>query len=210
MRDVPIRKRLVEAPPRKRRGMGSLIPFQTGLLLICWLLAPNVMLREARADEQASEVIYGVRLGILAHDVGGLWSRTRAEGGVDVNAEIVFKKPSFMLWHGMILPSMGMSLNSQGDTSKAYGGIIWEFLLDNGIFFNSGAGLAVHNGQAESEDSNRKQLGSRVLFRVPIEIGFTICGRHRISILFDHMSNAYLADPNEGMDTVGLRYGLQF
>ena len=112
--------------------------------------------------------------------------------------------------NGLILPNFGMSLNSQGDTSKAYGGILWEFLLDNGIFFNSGVGLAVHNGQTESDDANKKQLGSRVLFRIPIEIGFTISQRHRISILFDHISNAYLADPNEGMDTIGLRYGYQF
>jgi hypothetical protein len=38
----------------------------------------------------------------------------------------------------------------------------------------------------------------------------TIQERHRISILFDHMSNAYLASPNEGMDTIGVRYGFQF
>jgi hypothetical protein len=28
--------------------------------------------------------------------------------------------------------------------------------------------------------------------------------------MFDHVSNAYLASPNEGMDTVGVRYGFQF
>jgi len=28
--------------------------------------------------------------GILAHDVGGLWSGTRMESGVDINGEIVF------------------------------------------------------------------------------------------------------------------------
>jgi hypothetical protein len=62
----------------------------------------------------------------------------------------------------------------------------------------------------ESDDSNKKQLGSRVLFRIPIEFGLTLQERHRISILFDHMSNAYLANPNEGMDTIGVRYGFQF
>jgi hypothetical protein len=68
----------------------------------------------------------------------------------------------------------------------------------------------VHNGQLESDDANNKQLGSRVLFRVPIEFGFAIGKHHRISIMFDHISNADLADPNEGLDTLGLRYGFQF
>jgi hypothetical protein len=87
---------------------------------------------------------------------------------------------------------------------------VWEFQFENGFFFNIGTGLAVHNGQLESNDANKKQLGSRVLFREPIEFGFAIDQHHRISIMFDHISNADLADPNEGLDTLGLRYGFQF
>ena len=157
-----------------------------------------------------SGIFYGIRAGLLVHDLGGLWSHTRAEGGVDWNVEIVFSKPSCLIWGGSILPNLGISINSQGDTSKAYGGFVWEFLFSNGFFFNIGTGLAVHNGQLESDDSNKKQLGSRVLFREPIEFGFTVFERHRISIMFDHISNAYLASPNEGMDTFGVRYGFQF
>jgi hypothetical protein len=162
------------------------------------------------ATDSDQGILYGVRLGLLFHDMGGLWSNTRAEGGVDWNAEIVFKKPSFMLWGGAILPNIGLSVNSRGDTSKVYGGAVWEFKFDNGFFFNVGTGLAVHNGQLESDDANKKQLGSRILFREPIEFGFTFHEHHRISIMFDHISNADLAEPNEGLDTLGVRYGYQF
>lgn len=157
-----------------------------------------------------SGIFYGIRFGLLVHDIGGLWSNTRSEEGVDFNAEIVFRKPSFMLWKGVVLPNLGLSINSHGDTSKLYGGALWEFLFSNGLFFNIGTGLAVHNGQLESNDGDKKQLGSRVLFRTPIEFGFTFYERHRISILFDHISNADLAKTNEGLDTLGVRYGFQF
>lgn len=162
------------------------------------------------AAASESGVLYGFRAGLLVHDIGGLWSQTRAEGGVDWNAELVFRKPSFTLWGGMILPNVGVSINSRGDTSKIYGGVVWEFVFSNGFFFNIGTGLAVHNGQLESDDANKKELGSRILFREPIEFGITFCERHRISIMFDHISNAYLARPNEGLDTIGVRYGYQF
>lgn len=184
--------------------------FIAAISLVYALSVPCALAQQASERTPSSDIVYGIRLGVLAHDVGGLWSHSRAEGGADINAEIVFKKPSLKLWQGMILPNLGVSVNSQGDTSKAYGGLLWEFVFDNGFFVNSGAGLAVHNGQQESDDADKKQLGSRVLFRIPLEIGFTIFERHRISLMFDHMSNAYLANPNEGMDTIGVRYGIQF
>jgi hypothetical protein len=180
------------------------------VILIYGMANPSVQAQDSSKKVFASGILYGIRIGLLAHDVGGLWSHSRAESGVDVNAEIVFNKPSLKLWQGFILSNMGVSINSRHDTGKVYGGLLWEFVFDNGFFVNSGGGLAVHNGHLESDDSNKKQLGFRVLFRVPIEFGFTIQERHRISILFDHMSNAYLASPNEGMDTIGVRYGFQF
>ena len=115
-----------------------------------------------------------------------------------------------MLWEGAVLPNIGLSINSHGDTSKIYGGVLWEFLFSNGLFFNIGTGLPVHNGQLDSDDGDKKQLGCRVLLRTPTEFEFTFYERHRIPILFDHISNADLARPNEGLDTLGVRYGFQF
>ena len=73
-----------------------------------------------------------------------------------------------------------------------------------------GLGLTVHNGSLESTDDKQKELGSRVLFRIPFEIGLMRYGNHGLSIMFDHVSNAYLADPNEGLDTLGIRYAYRF
>lgn len=176
----------------------------------CGAFSPPLQAQAHPKTAPGTGRLYGIRLGLLVHDIGGLWSHMRAEGGADMNAEVVFSKPRWTLWGGAILPNFGLSINSQGDTSKIYGGVVWEFLFSNGFFFNIGTGLAVHNGQLESDDTNKKQLGSRILFREPIEFGITFCERHRISIMFDHISNAYLASPNEGLDTLGVRYGYQF
>jgi hypothetical protein len=61
-----------------------------------------------------------------------------------------------------------------------------------------------------SNQEYKKSLGSRVLLRIPLEIGYSMTDHYEISILFDHISNAYLADPNEGLDTLGLRFGYRF
>jgi hypothetical protein len=173
------------------------------------LLVSHPSYSEQKPIQADNEWLYAFRGGILAHDVT-LWSRSRAEGGVDFNAEVGFKFPDYDILKGKLNSNLGVSLNHQGDTSKAYGGLFWEHVWKSGMFFNFGLGLAVHNGQLESDDRNVKELGSRFLFRIPIEIGVYVTRHHGMSIMFDHVSNGYLASPNEGLDTIGLRYSYRF
>ena len=58
--------------------------------------------------------------------------------------------------------------------------------------------------------NDQKALGSRVLFHIPIEIGYRLSAKTSLSVYFDHVSNAYLAHANEGMDTLGGRLGYRF
>jgi lipid A 3-O-deacylase len=153
--------------------------------------------------------VHDIRLGVLAHDVDNLWSGRRKEEGIDYNAEIVFNTTLAQVLSGKIRPNAGLSINDRGDTSKLYGGILWAWQTPS-VFFNIGLGAAWHNGELETSDPDKKSLGSRVLFRIPFEVGLTLHGPHRLSVMFDHVSNGYLASPNEGLDTLGLRYSYVF
>lgn len=209
------------APADERRGTvpvpeGSIVHTAGLLLAIACAVAPSAWAgsrQEAERLRREESPLFGwlheARIGVLAHDVDGLWSGTRAEGGVDVNAELVFA-PSWRLRFGSLRPNLGASVNTQGDTSKLYAGLLWELRSRSGWFLELGVGAALHNGKRRTNDDDRKKLGTRVLFRIPIEVGVTLGERHRISILFDHVSNASFADENEGLDTLGLRYGLSF
>ena len=150
-----------------------------------------------------------MRIGLLYHDLG-LWGGSSLEHGIDFNGELIFS-PSVEILGGLLRPNLGFSLNDQGDTSKIYAGGIWEYSPAGTWFVDLGLGFAVHNGVTDDGDAEQSnQLGSRLLFRSAIEAGFTIKDRHRLSLMFDHVSNAYLADPNEGLDTLGIRYGWRF
>ena len=182
---------------------------RTGLiaiLVIFW--ASPAICAEQNPTLEGRHWLYEIRTGILAHDVP-IWSRSRQEGGVDFNAEFIFGFPNYELLSGNVHTNLGLSLNSQGDTSKIYSGLLWEYIWGSGIFLNLGLGLAAHNGALKNSNKN-KELGSRILFRIPLEIGLFINRHHGLSIMFDHVSNAYLADPNEGLDTIGLRYIYRF
>ena len=80
----------------------------------------------------------------------------------------------------------------------------------SGWSWSAGLGLVVHNGERETRRDDKKELGTRVMFRVPLEVGKDIGDHHRLALTFDHISNAYLASENEGLDTVGLMYSYRF
>ncbi|HSO09405.1 MAG TPA: acyloxyacyl hydrolase, partial [Desulfoprunum sp.] len=171
----------------------------------CLLLMPPV----ADAADN-SGLLHEIRVGVLDHDTNNLWSGSSYEGGTDVSAEIVLT-PAYVLWNGHIRPNLGVAVNDSGATSKIYSGGVWQILQRNGWILDLGAGLAVHDGEIDNPKAvNRKELGSRILFHVSLELGYPLSAHNRIYLMFDHVSNGYTADPNEGLDTLGIRYGYLF
>lgn len=185
------------------------------LVLLLLMMPFTAVTIPATANESVPEdngvgFLHAIRAGVLVHDVDNLWSGSRKEGGLDLNTEAIFSRPSFSLLSGNVRPNLGLSINTQGDTSKLYGGMLWELETKSGIFLDLGIGIAIHNGELDTNQEDKKSLGSRVLFRIPVEIGYSITEHYQVSILYDHISNAYLTDPNEGLDTLGLRFGYRF
>lgn len=187
---------------------------ETLVLLLLMMLFTAVTIpadaNEPIPEKDGAGWLHAIRAGVLVHDVNNLWSGSRKEGGFDLNSEIIFSRPCFSLLSGNVRPNLGSSINTQGDTSKLYGGIVWELETKVGIFLDLGVGIAVHNGKLDTNQEDKKSLGSRVVFRIPVEIGYSLSEHYQVSILYDHISNAYLADPNEGLDTLGLRFGYRF
>ncbi len=158
----------------------------------------------------SSGSIRELRAGLLAHDVSGLWSGQSKERGPDVGAEIFFDRALFQVLAATAYPGVGMHLNVSNATSKVYGGFLLQWETKAGLLFSTGLGLALHDGSRSTDSPDHKSLGSQVLFRIPVEIGYALDRRHRILLAFDHVSNANLAQPNEGMDTLGLVYAYRF
>ena len=154
--------------------------------------------------------IRGLRVGMLAHDVDGLWSGESKEKGPDLCVEVIINRPLLRLLSATAYPNAGASLNTRGDTSMVYGGFLLQWEPNPSFLFSAGLGLALHDGKQDTDSTNRKSLGSRVLFRIPIEIGYAFVQHHRIVLAFAHASNAGLASPNEGMDTLGLLYEYRY
>jgi hypothetical protein len=160
------------------------------------------------AAAQSAPSALEIRAGVLAHDVPGLWAGFNREDGVDINAELLFGRGLPVLG-GTIRPALGASVNTEGNTSRLYLDARWEIEVQR-AFFGLGLGAAVHDGLLDPTDPDRKALGSRVLFHIPLELGLRLDPHNSVSVYFEHTSNGNLARYNEGLDAIGARYGYRF
>lgn len=175
-------------------------------------IAALVALIAAVPGASADDMLYALKIGALAHDVPDLWSGFQVEkNAVDINIEAQFNAAWALPW-GAIRPVIGGSINTRGETSDGYIDARWQGDCPSGLFFGLGLGAAIHDGEigGAGSDPDRKWLGSRVLFHIPMEVGYHINEHNDLSVYFEHMSNAYTQKYNEGMDRIGVRYGYRF
>ena len=160
----------------------------------------------ARAEGFVSEL----KVGLLAHDVPDLWSGFQLETDApDINVEMIFARYVPFLGR-RIHPALGASINTGGGTSHIYLDARWQIDTPSGLFFAVGLGAAVHDGETGTTEPDMKALGSRVLFHIPFEIGLRLNPHNSLSVYFEHISNGYTQDENEGLDRLGVRYGYRF
>lgn len=155
------------------------------------------------------------KFGILAHDIG-LFDHP-VESGADVNFELLFTPPEALSAIGSPRPQIGGSLNTAGGTSSGYFGLTWGITLiqslfgwGNSVFLNGSFGGAVQGGYTNNAPPDRKQLGSTLLARGSLELGYQLTPNLSVSGFLDHMSNANLATHNAGLTDAGARLGVKF
>ena len=126
---------------------------------------------------------------------------------------------SWLAVSGMLVTGVALGADSSGWTVHPYLQDRWTIQL--GVFYPDVSTTAELDNsalqwgtQVDFEDdldlADRKALGSRILFHIPLELGLRLDDRNSVSVYFEHVSNGNLADANEGLDAIGLRYGRRF
>ncbi len=179
------------------------------LIGFCALLAPGP------AAAQSTKIVDELKVGILAPDIGLL--DHAKESGADINGEILFVSPGFLDVIGAPRPHLGGEVNTDGNTDNVYFGLTWGLPLFHSLVGQSDAltiygslGGSLNDGFTDNAPAGRKNLGSVILFRESVELGYQVTAVNSVSILLDHISNANLANHNGGITNVGARLGFKF
>lgn len=174
-----------------------------------------------------------IKGGVAVHDVAQDHNESNS---IDVNAEIVIRGNDLFDFDSGILNfvfnprvNFGGSINTQGETHRVYAGFDWQYPFESGFFAGASLGAVGHTGNLRQKtkvcapgkgcalpgnrafvDTGEPSLGSRVLIRQAVELGYRFEGGVAVSVFGAHMSNAGLAGDNDGMDFVGARLGYAF
>ena len=196
----------------------------------CWFrLALTVLGITAMAwpsgAARAQNVTYReFHFGILDHDAHFLGGK---EKGIDINPEVNFESPVSDAWAATLppwirwavqpRPTIGGEINTDGYTNQAYIGANWAWRLasnvvqpGDGILLGYFFGPGFNDGDIRSSRPDRKALGSHVLFREALDLGYEFAPGWEISAFIDHVSNGGLAKQNQSINDVGGRLGVRF
>jgi len=187
------------------------------------VLSLAVLLSPGRS--QAQNVTYmEFKLGVWDHDVEFLGGR---EKGADINPEFLLWSPitdqmiadvsPWLKWALQPRPTIGAAINTNGLTNQYYLGATWSWFLAHDVI-NPGDGIVLgyffgpgfNDGQLHNGDATRKALGSHILFREALDLGYQINPTWELSAYIDHISNGGLAKENQSINDVGLRLGYRF
>ena len=156
-----------------------------------------------------TQYVSEIRVGGMYHDPGIFGNRK--EKGWDINAEVLFTSPEFLAPIWAPRPHLGSTTNTSGDTSQVYAGLTWSFTLWRSLFLDLSEGPSFnYHSDTGAREPDHKALGSNVLFREQASLGWRFDDHNSVSVMLDHISNAGIAKYNQGMETIGVRYGYRF
>jgi hypothetical protein len=102
--------------------------------------------------------------------------------------------PDWLHWALQPRPTLGAAINTAGDTDQFYFGSPWSWMLahnivnqDDGIALGFFFGPGFNNGEIRASTDDRKSLGSNVLFREALDLGYQITVTWEISAYIDHV-----------------------
>jgi len=205
------------APVARRQCAPALIPrrrlptpFSLSLVGLFGSLALQCLTSAAAWSQDASpaqSIVDEVRAGLLAHHV----EPAGTERGLDVNAEILFRRPAITFDNAFadftLRPRLhlGTSINIEGNTDQVYAGLTWDIPLPRDLLLEFSFGGSRQDGP--DDEVAHASFGCRLNFRESASVGYKMTEHWRLYGTVAHMSNAGLCDRNSGLTSAGIRFG---
>src|SRR5262245_8564995 len=179
-------------------------------------LLPTAFCAEAASAQDTG--VDEIRFGVYDHDTD-LFGHKK-ESGVDLVLEALSTRIAALRFIGSPRFLIGVNINTAGQTNQVYIGLIrsWDLFhavlkTDDAIFLEGTLGGGLNDGKLDvlgkPEGQRWKSHGSHLLFREAVGVGYRFNPKWSMALNLSHISNAGLAEPNEGLNNVGLTLNMK-
>ena len=124
----------------------------------------------------------------------GMFEVFESDNAAEFGAEYRFSPQ-----HWNLVPAFGLSANSGGGY-WAHAGLRYDFLVGTKWLLTPQLALVAY------QDGGGVDLGSGLLFRSGLELGYRLSATSKLSVTLYHMSNADLAKNNPGSESLLVSY----
>lgn len=171
------------------------------------------------AAPAATAQVDSIRLGVMQHNICVIDCKNAdKEDGPNISGELRFKSPDFLGWAGSPHPYLMVSVNTQGATSYAGGGLEWDWEFTPGWHIEPGLGYVLHDGEISNPFANGTPeaaaffeehvlLGSEDLFRTSLALTWDMSDSFALQAIYEHLSHGQILGEgrNQGLDEIGVR-----
>jgi hypothetical protein len=188
--------------------------FRAGALLA--IAAAPLLALPLRAS---ADVIDEVSVTGLAHDVNDI-DHGKESGTADIQLEVDSTRPPILRIIGVPRVNAFVALNSAGRTNSAGAGLVWDHRLFGQLYGSLDLGLAVNDGVSNAplgptgayDREHRLLLGSKVLFREALGLGWRLSRHWSIGAEYIHESNGQILGhgANESINDAGMKLAYRF
>lgn len=100
----------------------------------------------------------------------------------------------------------GGTFNSQGYENQVHLAASWRsYLFGSPLFLEGTFGGGLHDGHLLDAQKPARNMGCRINFYESLSFGVTFWTGWSLALSYEHMSNADLCPPNEGLSNMGFR-----
>ncbi|MCB1517917.1 MAG: acyloxyacyl hydrolase [Hyphomicrobiaceae bacterium] len=100
----------------------------------------------------------------------------------------------------------GGTFNTKGYENQAHLAASWRgYLFGSPLFVEGTFGGGLHDGHLLDGQKPDRNMGCRINFYESLSVGVTFWNGWSLAISYEHMSNADLCPPNEGLSNMGFR-----
>jgi hypothetical protein len=118
---------------------------------------------------------------------------------IRVQADLEYRFRPFSIGKVELVPAVGTASTEEG-SSWVYGAVRYDFRITERWRFTPFTGISLY------EPGGGKELGGAIEFRSGAELSYRVANGDRVGVMFYHLSNARIYDPNPGVNSLVLTW----